>query len=300
MKTYNKKVCTHQDHIDLLQERGLYIPDTDKAILYIGSIGYYRLTGYMYHLQLSDGSHQFKEGNSFDDVLDHYALDKALRNLLSDYLERIEVALRAKLTNNFCTSFGFFWYTDKSKYANHKVFGDIVEEISERFKTSHELFVRNFRSNYSGESMPPCNMALELLSFGKLSKMYEGLNNTVEKQNIAREFKLTNEILSSWLIHLTNVRNVCAHHSRLWNRQFVADRPLLPSRDKYKFKGEVPPNFQTSLYGTIGMLNRLLNEVNPGHEFISKLKILLDTYPIVNTAYMGFPNNWKEEAVWEK
>jgi abortive infection bacteriophage resistance protein len=86
-------------------------------------------------------------------------------------------------------------------------------------------------------------MALETLTMGKLTRLYKALKNDTEKMQIASDFNLPSSILTSWIIYLTNVRNICAHHARLWNKRVTADQPLIPSREKYKFKGEITSNF---------------------------------------------------------
>ena len=66
---YQKSPTHVEDLITILKSRKLAIPDLTLAEKYLKTIGYYRLTGYMYHLQESDGSHNFKENISFDNIL---------------------------------------------------------------------------------------------------------------------------------------------------------------------------------------------------------------------------------------
>lgn len=98
---YTKKPATINHQIQVLKDRGLQITDEARAQQHLSNIGYYRLTGYMYHLQPDKGSHRFSEGLTFDDVIGHYQFDKKLRMVVFDYIERLEVALRAKLTDYF-------------------------------------------------------------------------------------------------------------------------------------------------------------------------------------------------------
>ena len=130
---YEKPPLSADDHINLLSNRGLSIPDIDKAKRYLANIGYYRLTGYMYHLQERDGSHMFKTNVEFDNIISHYHFDKELRLLISDYLERVEVALRARLIDKFCMAHGFFWYTNEDLYGDQTVYDAVNEEIEDRY-----------------------------------------------------------------------------------------------------------------------------------------------------------------------
>lgn len=119
---FEKGVLTAEQHYDLLLDRGLIIPDKDRFIQYLKTIGYYRLTGYMYPFQLADGSHKFKNEITFDFILGHYLFDKKLRIILLDVIERIEVALRTRIGDLFALKHGPHWYLsdihfNKKKFA---------------------------------------------------------------------------------------------------------------------------------------------------------------------------------------
>ncbi|XOV66077.1 MAG: Abi family protein [Fluviicola sp.] len=296
---YTKEPLTSAQHIVLLKERGLKINDENRAKKYLENVGYFRLTGYMYHLQENDGTHLFKDGTTFNDIILHYQFDKRLRSILLLYIERIEVALRAKLTNYFSLNHGFYWYTEYDLFLDKDVYHNINEEIKEYFKDPQERFLKSFKFKYQSESLPPSNMAMEILSLGKLSRLFQAVVNDVEKGSISNDFGLPSTILSSWFIRLTIVRNICAHHSRLWNRTLSASQPVIPSRKKHKFYGSLPDNFHTSLYGVISMIDRLLKKINPTNSFISEITSLVNKYPTVNTTLMGFPREWRENPAWK-
>jgi abortive infection bacteriophage resistance protein len=295
---YTKTPFTVDQHIELLKTRGLVIEDYDRAKRYISNIGYFRLSGYMYHLQSTDGNHSFKEGTTFNDIILHYQFDKKLRAILLEYLERIEIALRARITDKFSNSVDFYWYTDKSLFDDMAIYNSINAEIIEHYKAPQERFLKAFKNKYTSESLPPSNMALEILTLGKLSRLFRGLKNKNEKVQIAEDFGLPSTVLSSWLVYLTNVRNICAHHSRLWNRKVTADRPMIPSRKKYQFKGDIPTDFNTTVYGIVAMIDRILNAINPSNHFIDRLIHLIDDYSNINTTLMGFPEDWRSNPAW--
>ncbi|MBN7813079.1 Abi family protein [Algoriphagus sp. H41] len=295
---YEKPPISTDDHIRLLRQRGLLIRDEKHATKFIESIGYYRLTGYMYHLQSSDGDHGFYPGITFGQVIDTYHFDKKLRMLLMDYLERIEVSLRALMTNRFSLEFGFFWYTDVTLFDRRDVFDMIQADIHDSVGDEKEQFIKAFKSKYTSERLPPSNMALELLSFGKLTRLYDGLKSAGGKNDIASAFGLPSSILSSWLIYLNNVRNVCAHHCRLWNRRITADRPAIPTRKKYAFAGFWDEHSNTTVYGVVTLISKLLDSISPGHRFRQKLIDLLENFPEINKIYMGFPTDWKTTAAF--
>jgi len=320
---YNKSALTTEQLIARLEQRGLNIEDKERAAKYLELVGYYRLTGYMYHLQSNGGSHNFKEGIHFDDIIDTYQFDKKLRYLFAEYIERIEVAMRALLTNNYAPTHGFLWYTDDCHYDKptpldpevkkvmeaqgkkiprkhldtHKY---IIDCVKESFSTATELFIVKFKRNYSAEQFPPSNMAMEILSMGKIAKLYEALKSCKERDAISNCFGLPHVILASWLVFLTNIRNICAHHSRLWNRRITADQFACPAKKSCKFNGELPDNFNTTVYGTLSVLIRLLDAINPNNNLLGKFKALIKEYPKINLVYMGFPAGWEDNAAWLK
>ena len=74
--------------VDRLADRGLIIPDRGRALRYLRHIGYYRLSPYTIPFQQGGTEHLLRDGTSFDDVLDLYVFDRALRLLVMDALER--------------------------------------------------------------------------------------------------------------------------------------------------------------------------------------------------------------------
>lgn len=319
---YDKQPNTIQDQITLLKERNLKIPTDERAEKYLKTVGYYRLTGYMYHLQERDGTHKFKPDISFDDIIDTYNFDKKLRMLTLNYLERIEVAMRALITQNYSLSKGFLWYTDSNNFVKPVKPPENIEEdvnngkmelprkyinmhhyicktIKERFDESKDTFALKFKDKYTNESYPPCNMALEVVSMGCISKMYDSLANCTEKQDIAKSFEISYNVLQSWLVFLTNIRNICAHHGRLWNRKTTADKFIIPNREFQKFKGSVPDNFVYTYYGTLSIMIKLLSKINSTNSLEKKFRDLIKEYPKINTRHMGFPDDWMENPAWK-
>ncbi|WP_285059188.1 Abi family protein [Pedobacter ginsengisoli] len=312
---YTKPALSIPEQIELLKSRGLIIDDHLRVEKYLRSIGYYRLSGYMYHLQLADGSHRFKTDVSFDDVIATYQFDKKLRYLISEYLERIEVATRTLLTNEFSITHGFYWYADPDRYIKPIKIGAypdgadrmsmdihqyICDYVKHYFSAPSELFLKKFKNTYTAEAFPPSNMAMEILTMGKLSRLYAQLKKEPETQNVALAFHLPIHVFSSWFTYLTNVRNVCAHHSRLWNRKITADRFVIPNRKALQFNGTLPDDFNTSMYGILSIMIRLLGAFNPHNNLLKKFQNLMAEYPQINISYMGFPADWEKNPAWDK
>lgn len=66
-----------------------------------------------------------------------------------------------------------------------------------------------------------------LMEFGQLSRLYRGLINPLATR-IAQSYQVpTKRLMASWTASLTYVRNVAAHHARLFKRKLV-DTPKRP------------------------------------------------------------------------
>ena len=223
---YAKPHLPYEDQVNLLISRGLACPDRSRALLWLKRVGYYRLSAYFLPFK-NAGTDSFRPGTTFDQILDLYEFDSNLRLLVLEALDSIEVCARAVITYHLAKELGVFGYADSANFAgsyNHAEFMKILKREEGR---SSEVFIGHYRRKYTLETELPVWMATELITFGALSKMYEHLRTSLRKR-IAREFNLPQSVFVSWLHSLTAVRNVCAHHSRLWNRE-LAVKPELPS-----------------------------------------------------------------------
>ena len=102
-----------------------------------------------------------------------------------------------------------------------------MRKMDDSIKESKEEFVRHYLSTYYADSPGvPLWMVSEIISFGQLSKLYAGLNSD-DKEAIAKQYDLSHRVFGQWLHAIIYLRNICAHHSRLWNRELEI-RPIRP------------------------------------------------------------------------
>lgn len=159
------------------------------------------------------------------------------------------------------------------------------------------IFIEHYKSKYSSPERPPSWMTFEVTSIGLLSKMYRNLIMTNEKKDISKHFHApTPYIFESWLQSITYVRNICAHHGRLWNRVLTI-KPTLPKKPKNLWIQNNAINTD-KIYAFLCCTLYLLRTINPKTEFIVHLKHLLDKYPSVSTKVMGFPKDWYKDEFW--
>ncbi len=146
-------------------------------------------------------------------------------------------------------------------------------------------------------------MCLELLTIGELSRLYKGLARNEDKQMIARFFGLHHTVFTSWLHTITYVRNICAHHARLWNRTF-AIKPDVLKKPQQPWMDSIYENNKRAFY-FMCVLKYLLNAANPGNHLKEKIIQLFQKYEHVPVRFMGIPTNaagemlnWKSEPLW--
>ncbi len=292
---YTKVFLSYQEQINQLKKRGLHFADEEKASHLLQNISYYRLSGYWYPLLADKQKHLFKPDADFETAFAIYKFDKELRKLIISELEKIEVAIRVKMAYELSIEYGAFWITDENLFTSPALFNNTLAKIKDEYTRSDEEFIVSFKSKYSNP-LPPSFILLEITSFGVLSRLFGNLKSSRTKRQIAASFGLSDNVFASWIHSIVYIRNVCAHHSRLWNRP-LGIQPLFPKRtiNSWLNNKEVCNN---KIYYVLSMMVYLLNIVNPNHTFKQKLFALFDHYPNIDARAMGFPTDWQKENLW--
>lgn len=288
------------DQIALLEARGMSIPDKARAEHYLSNISYYRLRAYMMPFQSpNDPEHNFREGTTFDKVLDLYVFDRELRLLVFDAIERIEVALRTQIIHQFAIIYGSHWFEEPSIYRSNYHYSKNLGKLDDEISRSNEVFIKHYNGKYTNPHRPPAWMSLEVTTMGLLSKIFQNLKDTREKKEIARHFQLGHpKILESWMHSISYVRNICAHHSRLWNRTLTIS-PTLPKVTRQQWLSSNENVADNKFYAALCCIYYLLKVVNPTTSFREKLVDLIGQYPSLDIAKMGFIEGWSEEPLWK-
>jgi len=295
---FNKPPLSADDHIVLLKSRGLVVENQDTAKHYLSNIGYYRLAGYWFHFQEDTVKHIFREGVTFEQIIDAYSFDRSLRLLIFDAIERIEVGFRTHLSNIMCHSHGAFWFENEKLF--NQYFQDNITSIDKELSRSKEDFIEHHRQKY-GKDRPPSWKTLEVMSLGNLSMLYASLLSPTDKNQVARALGLPNyTYLESWMQSLSTLRNCCAHHCRIWKKlfQFPPKKLLTAQRNWIVDVPDAHWKMQ-KLYYQICTIKYLLDVISPGNSLSSKLKSLIAKYPTIDIASLGFTKKWEAEPLWQ-
>lgn len=315
-----KPWLSFSDQLEQLRERGLQVEDRAAALGYLKRLGYYRLSGYWYPLREIDRTasarqnrpvrdDRFVPGSRFEDVVKLYVFDKKLRLLALDALERIEMAVRVDVAhllgqrdpraheNPDCLHGKFARRPFKAGPDKGKTEHDLwlVKYSSLLHRARKEPFVAHHMAHYGSL---PIWVAIEVLDFGALSKLFSGMAHEDQETIAAIYGAPTGKAFAQWLRSLNFIRNVSAHHSRLWNINVVEistvpegwSKELKPSRPFFYFC----------------LIQQLMRVICPNSSWGDRYKALLaEEFPrLANQQLslkdMGVVEGWENWPVWRK
>jgi len=328
---------TYEQQLDILIARGLTVTDRPQALMCLERIGYYRLSGYLYSFRerseiccpLGKQTQRkkpkqgeadclvldsYKSGATFKSAVDLYVFDKRLRLLMLDALERIEIALRVDISHTLGEKDRFAYLkpeyffkkftqelNSKTGLTKHQSWLSRHDQLINRSK---EVFIHHNKEKYG---LPVAIwVACEVWDFGTMSTLFAGMKQE-DQDAIAGKYGVGNgRVFASWLRSLNYIRNVCAHHSRLWNRN-VIDKPRLPSEGELSwmdtFRNDEHGKARPFLVFCIVLF--LLQRINPSSSWGERMKIFLLDFPDLshlelNLQGMGAPEGWEEWRLWKE
>ena len=92
--------------------------------------------------------------------------------------------------------------------------------MQDELHRSEDEYILEHSRKYDHPSMPPVWKTMEVASMGTLSKLYGNMSDNAAKKAVSRSFMIPKfEYMRNWLRCITVVRNICAHHARLWERR---------------------------------------------------------------------------------
>lgn len=308
---FKKQPLTFEKQVALLKSRGLGFADEKKALDQLANVGYFRLRAYMFPFKKAPNEEVFKPGVTWKDVYELYAFDRKLRLLVFDAIEKIEVSIRTQMVHVLSHKYGTHWQDIPGIYAVGRkirlkdgtlqtvdVYREVQRHIKEQLRSLHtEWYIEHYRKTYTEPINPPSWMCIEVMYFSQLSRICSNLAYRNDVVNIAKHFDLPPSEFVSWLHAMSYIRNLCAHHARLWNRELK----IVPMGLKFSKNRKWMDDYEISkskVYYTLCMLNYFLQTVNPNTSFTMRLKNLICEYKPPLEA-MGFPDGWLNEPLWK-
>jgi abortive infection bacteriophage resistance protein len=310
-----KPYKTYPDQLAQLEGRGLTVADRSAALAALQRLGYYRLSGYFYALRKTNPvgkpgrQNDFETGASFELVVALADFDKRLRLLALDAIESVEIAVRVAIAYRL----GKFdplahlqprlldgRFTQQRPGQAQSRHQDWIARFEEQCSKSREEFMQHHREVYGGQV--PIWAAIEVWDFGLLSRFFEGMASR-DQNALAHQLRLgQGDVLESWLRSLNFVRNVAAHHSRLWNRRNPATLKL-PSLDAARGLALLRshPDSLSRVFGAFTALAWLLQVITPGSDWPARVRSLVASFPttpLLSLEAAGFPEGWEQDPLW--
>lgn len=292
---YLKPALTFDQQADKLLKRGL-IADKSELIEKLSAVSYYRLSAYWHPFRQPDDT--FRPGTTLVQVWRRYIFDRRLRLLVMDVIERAEIHLRTQLVYHHTLAHGPLGYLDRTNLPGLNVNDHLylIDTVRKETKRSREPFVDHFFGKYTSETDLPLWMSSELMTFGAMYTLYRGVAPAIQKA-ITNPLGVPDKVLESWIKTLNQVRNICAHHGRLWNR-VLGIKPLIPRQNKYPEWHDPVSIMNDRMFGVLSILRYLLRLVAPQSQWQARLTALIAEFPDAPIAEMGFPANWKDSPIW--
>ena len=297
---FNKPPLDIPAQIALLKSRGMTFADEARAHRVLSHVNYYRLRAYWLPFEklgqapATENNHFFQDRTEFDEVYSLYVFDRRLRVLLLEAIERVEIALRTHWAQVLAEKYGSHAYLSEDIFYRKNVYANCITSLDEELQRSKETFVKHYQSKYTEPSRPPIWAIAELLTLGGLSKWIENINARQDRQAIAARFQLDEVVVRAFAHHLTHIRNICAHHGRVWNRKFtlIMTIPKQPKNLHEQFNRDQIE--ERKIYNTLVMLTWCIRAINPQTTWPQRVKELLLTRSEQDLKAMGAVETWQD------
>lgn len=300
--TYSKPALTYQQQIVHLRSNGMVIADEVHAEYWLRHVSYYRLSAYWLYFEhpKESGGLRFKPGTTFEAVTALYDFDRILRRLTMRGTEHVEVALRGSWAYQLGHLGNGHSYTDAKLYSNQREFQRNLTKLTEESERSRETYIKHYKDNYNNPTLPPSWMVAEMMSFGQLSRWYSNLSDRALRNRIAAPLGLPETVLVPLIRHVTDIRNICAHHGRLWNRGFLQPPRLAINPPRLaQSLDQNATQAPARLYNGLTMIRHVVETVCPDSNWASDIRNHIATHPTNDLAAMGFPADWASRPIWQ-
>jgi len=222
--------------VTLLADRGLQFVDTAAAEDILRRVNYYRFTGYSRHFQVDprNGDDGYRPGAEFEKIVRLMHIDDEVRMRLFVVLSEIEMSVRTRFAHVAGSIFGpGAFYLDRANHISDR--DETIKRIArvrDDLRDSKQAMVGHYRDGEDVSGVPIW-VAVEVLSFGKVSWLVESLDNSAVRLELGKFLEFDHRTLPRSLQSLADLRNLCAHHGQIWNRNLVSQCPLpIDKRDR--------------------------------------------------------------------
>lgn len=300
--TFSKQSLTYMQQIQHLRAKGMIVPDAAVAGYWLRHVSYYRLSAYWLYFEHPKGHKgpRFRSGTTFEHVTALYDFDRNLRRIVMRGTEHVEVALRGSWAYQLAHSGGPHAYLSSSLYRDRREFNSSRSKLQDAVRRSSETYIDHYRRKYSEPKLPAVWMVAEMMSFGQLSRWYTNLRDRSLRNRIAAPLGLPETVLVPLVRHVTDMRNICAHHGRLWNRGFLHPPKLAHKPGDLNASLDLTSvQAPAKLYNGLTTIAHVIRTVAPDSTWSADVRRLILSSPTGDVASMGFPADWMDRPLWK-
>ena len=285
-------------HVQALIERDMAVPDADFAARCLTHIGFHRLMAYWWPFQAGPNPNaRFRSGASFDWIMTLYMFDQRFRSLLLEALSYVEISIRNQWSHQLVQKSvkGDYAHLDAGLF-NPSYYSNNLQELERNYNRVRGQKGPGFQSATIWELVPT-------MPFGNLSKWYSSLTDRASRQSISVNYGIDETTFRSALRHLTSIRNTCAHHERIWNLTFNVKlripREMGGSGDTARAFNKAA---RGKVYNALVIIIHLMEIITPNGDWPERLCAFMESaaYRSIRHRAMGFPEGWREFAIWKR
>lgn len=296
-----KPAKTIEEMIVLMRERGLIIPDESMLEKALYDNNYFRLSGYfrVFQKNPTHSDNNFIDGTAANDFLIIYNLDSQLRSLILQGTALLEVTLRSHIAYELSCDGHAYDYADEKFYridtskiseeVKNRIVDSLVQKINKWIDMSCEVYIKHFKR--MNEPIPIW-AAIETLPFDTISKILSyhtdrrAISTTYKSVGLSAPLNVNAETIHS----IVYLRNLCAHHSRLWKRETTISAPVVKrAQKKYPLLSSTVK--KRSIAATLVPLMYTVDTINMSNEYSNKVLELLESDATFKDGIL-FPEHW--------
>ncbi len=276
----------------LRYDHNLSISNYGFAKEILKKVNYYRLSGYGIGLKNFNNRERYKDHITIEHLFNLYCFDSQFKNNIMRTIEQIEIELRTQIAYHLSIKYGSDVLMNENNFINktnkdgQSIYSIITNNIKKEInRQRNKPFVKHHIKNYDNNF--PIWVSVELMSFGNLSSLFSILKDEDQKE-ISNYYNTDTKYLKNWILCLVEVRNICAHYTRLYNMPLKENPRLYTENEKYKGK-------QNKIFPILLIIKRMLNSNDQWISLLKDMKITFSKYQeYFNFKFMGFPDNWND------
>ncbi|MER8779420.1 Abi family protein [Mesorhizobium sp. M0977] len=279
---YVKAHATAAQRVAHLRAKGLIVSRPNVAARKIEAIGYERLRIYfLSRRQTNVAGKPFIAGATYHDIIRLYECDAALRDACFLAVGQFELLLRNSMSEILSTAFGSHPYYHTGAFKDPSANLSALQTFAKVYENSRDRRAKHYRDTYGTPVMPPIWTMKEFLTFGASSRIVQCLAGPI-KTGIAAQFGVgSDQVFTNWVEALVDLRNICAHHDRLFNRSFQKQ----PSRLR---SAGVPVAAPNKLKAILECLDYMLSQRGSSSGITDKVRSIILRYPEMQLAEAGY------------